>query len=212
MTAWREKEKDLREEAIISAAEKLFFGRGFERTSMDDVALEAGFTKRTVYQYFSSKQDLSYAVILRGMRRLLQRVRDAGAGMDGIEKLKQKKIAAWRCARENPEMFGVMSQIRLIRSGGENSVYERSIADLSAELYAVFGEVLNECRKTGAIPPAKDALEQGASFFIFIGTLARLADVGDAYAAQFGADAESFALAVLSLTDRLVMPWNASRI
>lgn len=204
----REKEKQLREEAIISAAEKLFYSKGYERTSMDDIAAEAEFTKRTVYQYFSAKQDLYYAVVLRGMRELLQSVRDAGENLSGFDRLREKRLAAWRCARSNAAAFGVMSQIRLIRSGGENSEYERAIAEVSAELYAVFSEVLGQCYKEGNIPPAKDALDPGAAFFIIIGTLARLADVGDAYASQFGVDAEAFALKVLGLTDRLLLPWK----
>lgn len=198
----------MREEAIITAAERLFFSKGLEQTSMDDVAAQAGFTKRTVYQYFPGKQDLYYAVVLRGMRELLSSVREAGEGASGPEKLREKKLAAWRCARRHADAFGAMSQIRLARAGGENGEYERQIAEIGNELFATFRETLGECRASGAMPPPSDALSEGASFFILIGTLARLSDVGDAYAAQFGADAETFALKVLDLTDRLLMPWG----
>lgn len=204
----REIEKQLREKAIISAAERLFYSRGFEQTSMDDIAAAAEFTKRTVYQYFSGKQELYYAVVLRGMQGLLQSVKDAGEGLSGFDKLRAKRLAAWRCARSNAAAFGVMSQIRQIRSGGENSEYERRIMEISSELYTVFRDVLRECYNEGAIPAVKDALEPGAAFFMIIGTIARLADVGDAYAAQFGADEEVFALKVLDLTDRLFEPWG----
>lgn len=208
MSTWREKERELREEAIITAAEKLFYGKGFDQASMDEVAAQAGFTKRTVYQYFPGKQDLYYAVVLRGMRRLLKSVRDAGEAKNGLEKLREKKLASWRCARENAEAFAVMSQKRLVSSGGENSEYELKIAQIGDELFSLFRETLEECQSSGEMPPPGNATEQGASFFIFIGTLARLADVGDAYASQFGTDAETFALKVLELTDRLLIPWS----
>jgi AcrR family transcriptional regulator len=208
MTTRIEKEKLIREEDIVSAAEKLFYERGFEQTSMDDIAAQAEFTKRTVYQYFSSKHDLYYAVVLRGMRRLLERVKDAGEDKKGFERLREKRLAAWRCARSHSNAFGVMSQINLIRHNGENSRYEKQIADLSAELFLLFRGALEQCWSDGSIPEPKEPLEPIAAFFIFVGTLARLTDVGDAYAAQFGIDTETFALSVLSLTDRLFMPWG----
>lgn len=198
----------MREEDIISAAEKLFYERGFEQTSMDDVAAQAEFTKRTVYQYFSSKQELYYAVVLRGMRRLLESVKAAGEDKNGFDMLREKRLAAWRCARENPDAFGVMSQIKFIRSAGEISTYEQQIAALSAELFSLFRKALEQCYGDGSIPNPREPLEPYAAFFIFVGTLARLTDVGEAYAAQFGADTETFALSVLSLTDRLFVPWG----
>lgn len=208
MTTRVEKEKMMREEDIVSAAEKLFYERGFEQTSMDDIAVRAEFTKRTVYQYFASKQDLYYAVVLRGMRHLLENVKDAGEDKKGFDRLREKRLAAWRCAREYSDAFGVMSQIKLIRHNGENSGYEKQIADLSAELFSLFRGALEQCWSDGSIPVPKDPLEPYSAFFIFVGTLARLTDVGDAYAAQFGVDTETFALSVLALTDRLFVPWG----
>lgn len=203
-----EKEKKMREEDIISAAEKLFSEKGFEQTSMDDIAAGAEFTKRTVYQYFESKQELYYAVVLRGMRELLESVRAAGEEKTGLARLREMRLAAWRCAREHADAFGVMSQIKLIRNAGENSVYEKQIAELSAELFSIFHGTLEQCWSEGSIPRPEEPLEPYAAFFIFIGTLARLTETGDAYAALFGTDTEAFALSVLSLTDRLLAPWG----
>ncbi len=208
MTTRTEKEKLMREEDIISAAEKLFSERGYEQTSMDDIAAQAEFTKRTVYQYFAGKQDLYYAVVLRGMRQLLESVRTAGEDKNGLDRLREKRLAAWRCAREHADAFGVMSQIKLIRNAEASGVYEQQIAALSAELFSMFRGALEQCWSDGSIPRPKEPLEPYAAFFIFVGTLARLTDVGEAYAAQFGTDIETFALYVLSLTDRLFVPWE----
>ena len=48
----------MKEEQIINAARELFKNYGFKKVSMDEIAREAGVTKRTVYKYFASKQDL----------------------------------------------------------------------------------------------------------------------------------------------------------
>ncbi len=42
---------------------RLFGERGFEDTTMDDIAKEIGFSKAALYQYCSSKEDLFYQVL-----------------------------------------------------------------------------------------------------------------------------------------------------
>ena len=44
----RERERLVRESEIIAAAEKLFIVKGFDNTTMDEIAKAAEFTKRTV--------------------------------------------------------------------------------------------------------------------------------------------------------------------
>ena len=45
----------MKQEQIIQAARKLFNKFGYKRVSMDEIAKEAGVTKKTVYSYFASK-------------------------------------------------------------------------------------------------------------------------------------------------------------
>ncbi|NML65729.1 TetR/AcrR family transcriptional regulator [Hymenobacter sp. RP-2-7] len=47
---------------ILVAAKNAFLAAGFERTSMDHVATQAGTTKRTLYAHFGRKEDLFLAV------------------------------------------------------------------------------------------------------------------------------------------------------
>ncbi len=48
----------MKEEQVINAARKLFNKYGFKRVSMDEIAKEARVTKKTIYSYFKSKEDL----------------------------------------------------------------------------------------------------------------------------------------------------------
>lgn len=50
---------------IVEAAYESFWRQGFRRSSVDSIAERAGLTKRTVYAYFRSKDDLLAAVLLR---------------------------------------------------------------------------------------------------------------------------------------------------
>ena len=68
-------------EQIIAAASRLFGESNFTATGMDLIAQESGVTKRTVYSYFSSKEELILAVLTefesRHRNRLMTSVRDS---------------------------------------------------------------------------------------------------------------------------------------
>ena len=58
---------------IFHAAIDLFVARGFDATSMDDVASAAGVSRRTLYRYFATKDDIvfepprEWLVVMNGM-------------------------------------------------------------------------------------------------------------------------------------------------
>jgi TetR/AcrR family transcriptional regulator of autoinduction and epiphytic fitness len=57
-------------EAIVDAAERLFMDRGFGSVSMDDLADAAGVARRTLYNQFSSKEEIFREMLLRVSRQL----------------------------------------------------------------------------------------------------------------------------------------------
>ena len=58
----RKKQEQVRQR-IIEAAYDSFWRSGFARTNVDGIAARAKLTKRTVYSYFRSKDDLLAAVL-----------------------------------------------------------------------------------------------------------------------------------------------------
>lgn len=62
---------DEKTSAIVSAARHTFLANGFDATSMDQIALDAGVSKRTVYNRFRSKEDLFGAAIEESCRALV---------------------------------------------------------------------------------------------------------------------------------------------
>ena len=60
----RKREKNQRLKSILKAAEKIFFAKGYQKATMDEVALEAEITKTTIYRYFKTKDDLYFALMV----------------------------------------------------------------------------------------------------------------------------------------------------
>ncbi len=59
----REREKEQRRKTIMKAAKKLFFKKGLENTTMDEIAEKAELSKGTLYLYFQSKEILAMSII-----------------------------------------------------------------------------------------------------------------------------------------------------
>ena len=67
-------------EAIASAALRLFLRDGYERTSVDAIAAEAGVSKRTIYNRYGEKETLFLSVLrhtFTGLMAVCTRVADA---------------------------------------------------------------------------------------------------------------------------------------
>lgn len=67
----KEEKRLTKEEAIITAAEKVFSKVGYKNAKMQEVADIAGITKVTLYSYFQSKENLYMALTYRGFQKLL---------------------------------------------------------------------------------------------------------------------------------------------
>lgn len=64
--------RNIKENSIIDAAEKVFSSQGFANTKMEDVAKELGISKGTIYFYFSSKENLYMAITYRAFQALIE--------------------------------------------------------------------------------------------------------------------------------------------
>lgn len=67
---------------LVDVARQLFAKKGFENTTMNDIAKASGKGRRTLYTYFKSKEDVFYAVIESELERL----------SDKLEEVAMKKI------------------------------------------------------------------------------------------------------------------------
>ena len=63
-------ERNIRKQAIVQGALKVFNNSGIEKTTMDEIASESGFGKATLYYYFSSKEEVFIEIMEQGWKAL----------------------------------------------------------------------------------------------------------------------------------------------
>jgi AcrR family transcriptional regulator len=79
----RVEQKETTRRRLLDAARRVFLRRGFHATSLDLVAIEAGFTKGAVYSRFRSKADLFLALLEERIAQRIDEMRSAAAGARG---------------------------------------------------------------------------------------------------------------------------------
>ena len=57
-----QKRSEIRKEKILRSAERIFAQKGFQEATISDVAREAGVSDATIYEYFSSKEELLFSI------------------------------------------------------------------------------------------------------------------------------------------------------
>lgn len=125
-------------ENISSAADLLFIKQGVDKTTMDDIARAADYSKATLYVYFKSKDDIFYFLVLKAMRMLHEKFQsilihteDAGETYQAV----CRQLADF-CA-ENPLYFQSMLETIAF---DEDSQKQNPVL---AEIYEI-GECLNK--------------------------------------------------------------------
>ena len=70
----KQRERERRRQQIMVAAKKVFTTKGFNKTTMEDIAKEAELSPGTLYLYFKNKDELYASLSLRILQYLLIRL------------------------------------------------------------------------------------------------------------------------------------------
>jgi len=82
-----------RREQLLQVGRKLFAEKGFEATSVEEIAAKAGVSKPVVYEHFGGKEGLYAVIVDREMRSLLGCVEGALTGDHARKLLEQAALA-----------------------------------------------------------------------------------------------------------------------
>ena len=110
----RTREKNQRIQSILEAAQRVFFSKGYLKSTMDEIAMEAEVTKPTVYLYFKAKDDLFFTLMLPLMddiHRQLEKAEEnlaTGKIKDSGSLIKALFRAFYHGYKTSPETFGII--------------------------------------------------------------------------------------------------------
>lgn len=158
ITERKEREKEQRRNDIIDAAEKVFFSRGLDNATMDEIAEEAELSKGTIYLYFKSKEELLFAIDLRAMKILMSLFRESiSKGNSTIDNLLEIGRAYVRFSREYEHYFKIL--LHFEGSGNFNLSHELFAQMCSQEedpmnfLISMLGKGIDDGTVRSDIPP-----------------------------------------------------------
>lgn len=107
----REREKQERRESILDAAEVVFFDKGYERCSMEEIAKTAQLSRALLYVYFKDKAAIMRAITLRASEALLVRFTDAIASAEvGLDQICNIGYAYYHFSVEQTDYFDALTQ------------------------------------------------------------------------------------------------------
>jgi AcrR family transcriptional regulator len=116
--AKRRRDRAAREREILDAAERLFGERGYQGTSMDDIAAAVGVSKPLVYQYYGSKDGMFLACLSRLRAQLLDAVSDAVLAAADPEEAMYAGFVAWfTFLDEHPRAWSVLVDEGMLAAG-----------------------------------------------------------------------------------------------
>jgi TetR/AcrR family transcriptional regulator len=100
-----------RKRQILEGAAHLFSSSRFDEVLMDDIALEAGVAKGTLYSYFSDKEELYFAVVFEGLARLNEQLQARAQRQTAPPETQLREIAHGLVSflRQNSFFFQLMS-------------------------------------------------------------------------------------------------------
>ncbi len=99
-------------ERVLESALASFGTRGYEATSLDQLAAELGIRKQTILYYYPSKPELLDAVVDLSSAALAETLeaalRDAGPGWSRVEAIIR---SVFRLALRRPELLGLLREV-----------------------------------------------------------------------------------------------------
>ena len=152
--------------SILAAAERLFAEKGTEKTTMDDIAREAEYSKATLYVYFQSKEEIINAILLSGMVLLKKKIHEAiESHGDWFQAYDAVCSAIVRFYDENPTAYDAATgTMPLGQDGGEA---QKGVADILRVRGEIDEELSNFLVRGAAEGAVRSQLHPMETVFLF---------------------------------------------
>lgn len=97
---------------ILDAAMVAFGGRGYDATSLDDLAVDLGIRKQSILYHYPSKEQILDAVVDQAVAELTEVLWGViTTSDDGFERVEAMVRGVFRMAARRPELLGLLREV-----------------------------------------------------------------------------------------------------
>jgi AcrR family transcriptional regulator len=140
----KQEEKQEMTKRILNGARKIFLEKGYEQTSMRNIANEINYSPGSLYFYFKDKSEIFHELHKEGFHLLLRELKVLDKVADPFERLKAMGRVFIEFAQENKDYYNLMFIVdepaKTPETGGFKIAHE-AINQLST--------VIRECQQKG---------------------------------------------------------------
>jgi AcrR family transcriptional regulator len=127
-----------RREQLLDVGRRIFAERGYEATSIEEIAARAGVSKPVVYEHFGGKEGLYAVVVDREIQSLLDRVDRALTAGHPRDLLEQAALALLDYIEEQTDGFRILVRDSPVTSATGN--FSSLIGDIATQVEHILGD------------------------------------------------------------------------
>ncbi len=142
-----------RREEFLEAARRLFFDTGYRGTSMQQIAAEAGYSKRAVYLDYQNKDELFISVCAEGLALLLSKLRQVPWQEIAVESCVARFLEVYiDFSRDHPEYFRmIFSEATPAIIANCSTPIRRRVAELERQCLEVIVALIERAAREGIV-------------------------------------------------------------
>lgn len=127
-----------RREQLIRISRTLFAEKGFDGTSIEEIAATAQVSKPVVYEHFGGKEGVYAVVVDREMQKLLGMITEALAATHSLIKLERAALALLRYIEESSEGFRIL--VRDSHAASGSGTFASLISEIASQVEDVMAD------------------------------------------------------------------------
>ena len=159
-------EKNQKRQDILQAAMALFMDKGFQNTKMEDIAIDAGVGKGTLYEYFENKQDIFDEACIEYVNVIIDNIRYV-SNMD--DTFNNKLLILFNGKLKMESDFDDMSIDNILSS--KNIISEETIKKIIlkiSEMYGLICDIIDQGKEEGVV---KKSIKSEITACMIMGTM-----------------------------------------
>jgi AcrR family transcriptional regulator len=152
-----------RRQQLLDIGRRLFAERGFEGTSIEEIAAQAGVSKPVVYEHFGGKEGLYAVVVDREVERLTTMTTMLFEGDHSRSKFEAAAVVLLRYIEDNADGFRILVRDSSPASGG--GTYGTLLSDIAGQVEYIMADFLKSRGRDPKLAPMYSQMMVGMVAF-----------------------------------------------